>query len=424
MFNQDFLKRLRVLYVEDDKDLRGTLETVLVKLFKEAVLCTNGKEGLDKILEYRDENKNFDIIISDINMPEMSGIEMLKEIREFDKEIPFIFVTAYSESKFTMEAIRFGVSHYITKPVNTQHLLLHIQEVCEAKYNQKLIEHTKIELERYSDVVNQVAIISKTDPTGKITFVNDIFCEVSKYTREELIGQNQNIIRHPDMPYFVFEELWKDIQDGKTWKGKLKNRAKDGEAYYVNTSIFPVYDDLDENIIEFVGIRFLTTQEETEKKEFRKRVSAYYRESKRKDIVSRTMINNLKDELADAKIKLKKLDNIDIIIKSLELEKEKNKKANVQIKYYENEISGYKKKYEDVVNTVTTNRNKWMMAKSDNDTKIEQLNKKLQKSEEKLTEKKQELKNEKEKSEQLNKRMKELIDVITHLDKSKLPKGF
>jgi PAS domain S-box-containing protein len=421
MFNQDFLKKLTVLFVEDDQSLRESLQIVLVKIFKEAIVCENGQEGLDKVIEYKDQNKTIDIIISDINMPLMNGIDFLKNIREFDKEIPFIFVTAHTEYSFTMEAIKYGVSHYIIKPVNTQQLLLQIQEICEVKYNQKLIEQTKIELERYVDIVNQVAIISKTDPKGIITYVNDIFCDVSKYTRDELIGQNQNIIRHQDMPYFMYEELWSDIKEGKTWKGKLKNKAKDDEPYFINSSIFPLYDDLGENIIEYVGVGFLTTQDEVEKRELKKRVSEHYRESKRKDIVSRTMINNLKNELAEAKIQLKKLDNIDIIMKSFEMEREKNKKLIKQINYYESEIKEHKQKYEDVINTVTRNKNLWVEKKNESEVKVKELTKKVEKQRDIIKAKDYDIQIATRKNDTHEKSINELVKIIKQIDKSKLP---
>ena len=341
-FDKAFLKQLRVLYVEDDPNIREKLLPVLESLFKEALGCADGLDGLETFENSKNGKNKIDIIISDINMPKMDGLEMLKNIREVDSEIPFIFTTAYSDSKYTMEAIKLGVSHYIVKPLNAKELLMHVQEICKVKYQQKIVEHSRIELERYIDVVNQVAIISKTDPKGIITFVNDIFCEISKYSREELIGQNQNIVRHPDMPSIAFKGLWEDIRAGLSWKGKIKNKDKDGEAYYVNSNVFPIYDDFDEEIVEYVGIRFLTTEEETEKREFKKKVIQTYQESKRRDIVARTKIDQLEEQLV-------KYENFDIIVDTLERTKESNKKLNQQLKHYEDEIVVVREKSESTI---------------------------------------------------------------------------
>ncbi len=109
-------------------------------------------------------------------------------------------------------------------------------------------------LEQYKNAMDISMIVSKTDPTGIITYVNDQFIKVSKYSKEKLIGQKHNIIRHPDTPSETFKDLWKTIQGKKIWKGMLKNLAKDGSAYYVDTVIIPIVDNNGE-IVEYIGLR-------------------------------------------------------------------------------------------------------------------------------------------------------------------------
>jgi PAS domain S-box-containing protein len=113
-------------------------------------------------------------------------------------------------------------------------------------------------LEQYIEAIENNNIVSKTDIEGIITFVNDEFCKISKYSKEELIGKNHNIVRHPDIPASHFKKLWSIILAKKTYKGTVKNLAKDGSVFYVNTTIFPILDD-DGNIIEFVAIRYDVT---------------------------------------------------------------------------------------------------------------------------------------------------------------------
>ena len=109
-------------------------------------------------------------------------------------------------------------------------------------------------LKQYKHVVDIGSIVSKTDPSGKITFVNDKFCQISKYSPEELVGKNHNIVRDPDVPKSVFKELWDTIKAKKIWQGQIKNRAKDGSSYYVDAMICPILDK-DGNIIEYIGLR-------------------------------------------------------------------------------------------------------------------------------------------------------------------------
>ncbi|WP_300364398.1 ATP-binding protein [Hydrogenimonas sp.] len=113
---------------------------------------------------------------------------------------------------------------------------------------------------QYKEAIESSNIVSKTDIDGFITFVNDEFCKISGYSRDELIGQNHNIVRHPDVPKSTFKKLWDTILAKKTFKSTVKNRAKDGSTFYVNTTIIPILDEKGE-IEEFIAIRYDVTKE-------------------------------------------------------------------------------------------------------------------------------------------------------------------
>ncbi len=98
------------------------------------------------------------------------------------------------------------------------------------------------ELHRYVDIVDKHIISSHTDLKGNITYASDAFCHISQYSQKELIGQPHSIIRHPDMPNTIYEDLWETISSGKLWRGDIKNRAKDGSAYWVEMNIDPKFD--------------------------------------------------------------------------------------------------------------------------------------------------------------------------------------
>jgi PAS domain S-box-containing protein len=115
-------------------------------------------------------------------------------------------------------------------------------------------------LQQYVDAIESSNIVSRTDIDGIITFVNDEFCKISGYSREELIGQNHNIVRHPDVPASNFKRLWDTILAKKTYKATVKNLAKDGSTFYVNTTIVPILDEQGD-ILEFVAIRYDVTKE-------------------------------------------------------------------------------------------------------------------------------------------------------------------
>lgn len=114
-------------------------------------------------------------------------------------------------------------------------------------------------LKQYQDAIETSNIVSKTDLDGVITFVNDEFCKISGYSKEELIGKNHNIIRHPDVPKEVFQKLWENIKAKKTYISTVKNRAKDGSTFYVNTTVIPMVNE-EGTIEEFIAIRYNVTK--------------------------------------------------------------------------------------------------------------------------------------------------------------------
>lgn len=101
---------------------------------------------------------------------------------------------------------------------------------------------------RYLELIDTYIITSSTDLNGKITEVSQAFCEISGYTKSELIGYSHNLVRHTDMPKELYKELWSTIKSGKVWRGEIKNKKKDGSHYWVTATISPRFDDNGEKI--------------------------------------------------------------------------------------------------------------------------------------------------------------------------------
>ena len=126
----------------------------------------------------------------------------------------------------------------------------------------------KAELKVRTDIMNLTSIVSEANLKGDILSVNDKFCEVSKYSKEELIGRAHNTTRHPDMPKEVFKELWGTIGRGKIFRGVVKNRAKDGTPYYVDAVIAPIMGD-NGKPKKYLGVRYDITEAEIERQNMR-----------------------------------------------------------------------------------------------------------------------------------------------------------
>ncbi len=121
-----------------------------------------------------------------------------------------------------------------------------------------------IDKEYLLDTFDKYVIFSATDLKGEIVYSSDAFSRISRYTKEELLGKNHNIVRHKDMPDKLFKELWATIKSGKTWYGEIKNRKKDGDYYWVDAIIEPYYNDADE-VIGYYAVRHnITDKKELE----------------------------------------------------------------------------------------------------------------------------------------------------------------
>jgi methyl-accepting chemotaxis protein len=130
-----------------------------------------------------------------------------------------------------------------------------IKDITEQRNNIEAVEQLRREVEARMASVDTACIVSETDLKGYITYVNDKHCEVSQYSREELMGANQNIVRHPDMSKEVFKEMWSTIGRGKIFRGFVKNRKKDGTPYYVDGIFTPVLG-ANGKPVKYIGIRF------------------------------------------------------------------------------------------------------------------------------------------------------------------------
>ncbi len=253
----EFFSDTKLLYVEDNKEAREATLGILEEFFGDIYIGVDGKDGYEKFVE---NYEDIDLIITDINMPNMNGIEMIEKIKESNlKEIPVLVLSAHNEVDYFINSIKVGINGYLLKPIDIEQFVASLCQISQTiKLSRELQKKTSL-LEQYQHIVDHSSIVSKSDPRGIITYVNDKFCQISKFSKDELIGKNHNIVRHPDMSKEVFKELWHTVKNKKKiWKGVIKNKAKDGSFYYVDATVGPVLDK-NGNIQEYIALRNIIT---------------------------------------------------------------------------------------------------------------------------------------------------------------------
>jgi len=144
-------------------------------------------------------------------------------------------------------------------------------------------------LQGYKEAVDFSSIVTKTDLIGRITYANDNFCKISGYSREELIGQHHNIVRHPDQSSESFKDMWDTIKSKHPWKGIVKNKHKDGSAYYVHATVIPFLNYKGE-ILEYISIRQDITELHNLKSHLEERVEQEVEKNRKKE---QELIENL-----------------------------------------------------------------------------------------------------------------------------------
>ena len=337
MFNNSFLKKLNILFIESNSEDKEHFSNILYKFFNNVIVCSTGKEAIDSFLEKRNDFF-IDIIICDKTLEDMTGIDVLTQIRKIDLEVPFILTSSKIEVDDLLVAIKYKATDYLEKPVNAKNLIFCIEQVCHNKYHERLKLLMQEDLEDLKTVINEVALVSRTDLEGNITFINSYFSEVTGYSEDEIIGQNRLILKDENTSALIYKDLLEKVKSGIIWEGKLKNISKTKEFFYVYLTVLPIYCKETSLVKEFIWISFLTTNEELEEKEFKKKVVKNMYENRRINNEAREKIDFLMNKISD----YSNMKN------SLVTEKERASKFISQIKFYEKELVEIEEKVKEI----------------------------------------------------------------------------
>jgi len=232
----------RVIFVEDDDDLRIALSKLFASFFDEVISCPNGKEAYDRFLE-----KDIDLIITDLNMPIMGGIELGAKVKALNPTIPIIAISAYNDEEHLMNAFRVGFDDYLIKPIVYNDLVNAVARVSNRYYLAK-------ELELHKKIVSSTQdMLAYLDEDRRYRVVNLTYASFHGYNIEYLIGKTPRDILRSD----VYEKFALDRLD-RAYRGELVTYVDwfniNGEDRYMKLTYIPYWSIKEPKHVEGVVV--------------------------------------------------------------------------------------------------------------------------------------------------------------------------
>ena len=234
----------RVLLVDDEPDQLAA-HSLILRQAGMTVLEAADPLRVPELLE----DFAAEALVLDMYMPECSGPELAVILRDDERyaQTPVIYLSAETCVSRQLLALNCGGDHFLTKPVEPRHLAaavaLHARRFRQLREQAESLRATLYERERHKQALDAHAIVSATDSAGNIIYLNDLFCEISGYSRNELLGHNHRIVKSGEHSPEFYLDMWRTIARGNIWRGEVCNRCKDGSLYWVETSIVPFLDN-------------------------------------------------------------------------------------------------------------------------------------------------------------------------------------
>lgn len=265
--NKEILKDINVLYVEDEDDVREFTSKTISTIVNSVETARNGKEGLEKF----QDNREINLILTDINMPKMGGLEMCAEIRKIDDEVPIVITSAHSDPDFLKKAIDVKVSAYAMKPIDLYHLIESMIKAVEPIFLRKKLEYINLTLEnKVEEAVKQTkSILDAQDNMVILTDLENPIDANKKFFEYFQVNDLEEFLVKHNSILDVFKRddnlLNKDIfENSENWISKLselneidrtvKIENKDGEDRVFTINIDDYEQKGEHYVISFTDI--------------------------------------------------------------------------------------------------------------------------------------------------------------------------
>jgi PAS domain S-box-containing protein len=336
----NLISKAKVLYISDNND-ENTANILKTNTQELLTLSTNTFEEYDSL------KNRIDLVVADISSKNDLTFTLVKKIRASnDWQKPILLISDLKDNSILSEIIKFKMENFILKPFQEGTFLKIIDDIVSKIEKTKVIENQREKLEQFQLILDKLNLVSETNLKGEITYVNQRFCDVSGFTKEELIGHTHKILRHNDTSSEIYQKMWENLQSGKMWLGKLKNNNKNNEPYYIKLIIVPI-KDTQGKIYKYMSSAFLISDIEEEKQKLKKFILNQKLDQLNSKKTTQEEINNKARDLVlkakqDALDKEEKLiryvRELDEELKRLRIIRERDKK---QIAFLEKEYKEY-----------------------------------------------------------------------------------
>ena len=169
-FKKEFLRNATILYVEDNDEIRNEAIEIFDGFFKNVISAVDGVDGLEK---FNKHHADIDIILTDIDMPRMSGLDLLSEIRDIDWNIPVLITTGFEKSDILIKLIKFNVTNYIVKPMQLNTTFKIISLLLEEKERKRDVKRQENELKQFMSILDSINLVCEINLDGTISYAND-----------------------------------------------------------------------------------------------------------------------------------------------------------------------------------------------------------------------------------------------------------
>lgn len=221
-------ERINILYIEDDKIVADTVSRILQLLNQNLFTSYNGLEALEVM-----QDNQIDIVITDIRMPKLDGINLIEKLRTSGIEVPIVITTAFNEIEYLKKAIEFSVESFIEKPIDLKKLISTITKISQRITIKKELERKKLQIEHFKEAINKSNLIVTTTKEGEITNINyDLFSNLSEEIKKEKISKISSVINNSEL-----EKIYKLINNFEVYNKTINIIFKE-RKYVVNLTVF------------------------------------------------------------------------------------------------------------------------------------------------------------------------------------------